>query len=83
MLLKCKGCGGNNTEVVSAKELSEKTGDASIMTSATGTINPILVLEVFKNIFKAMGKLFGWLEEKEKGKRKVVVCKDCGHWDKI
>ena len=83
MLLKCKGCGSNNTEVVSAKELSEKTGDTSIMTSATGTINPILVLEVVKHIFKAMGKLFGWLEEKEKGKRKVVVCKDCGHWDKV
>jgi len=81
--LKCKECGSRNTQVVSAKELSEKTGDSSILTAATGYINPVIVIKALKALFEALGKLFGWIEEKEKGNRKVVVCKDCGHWEKV
>lgn len=83
MSLKCKGCGSRDTEVVSARELSEKTGDASVMTAAAGAINPVIVVEAINSIFKALGRLFGWLGEKEKGNRQVVVCKDCGHWEKV
>ena len=83
MSLKCKGCGSRDTEVVSARELSDKTGDANIMTAAAGALNPVLVVEAINAIFKALGKLFGWLEKKEKGNRKVVVCKDCGYWEKV
>lgn len=83
MSLKCKECGSRNTETVSAKELSDKTGIPSIMTGAKGFINPTLVVGTLSVIFEALGKLFGWLEEDAKGNRKVTVCKDCGHWEKI
>jgi hypothetical protein len=83
MSLKCKECQSRNTEIVSAKDLSEKTGDKSIMTASAGAINPVIVLKAISDIFEAFGKLFGWLKEKEKGNRKVIVCKDCGHWNKI
>ncbi|MBL0668369.1 hypothetical protein JD488_16950 [Aeromonas jandaei] len=83
MSLKCKECGGRNTEEVSAKELSKKTGDASLLSAGAGTINPVVVVEAISAIFKALGKLFGWLGEKEKGNRQVLVCKDCGYWEKV
>lgn len=83
MSLKCKGCGSRETEVVSARELSEKTGDASVMTAAAGAINPVIVIEAINSVFKALGKLFGFLEEKEKGNKQVVVCKDCGYWERV
>ena len=84
MSLQCHKCESQNTEVVSAEELSNKTGDMTLMSFATvGIINPILVVEALKSIFLALEKLFGFLEEKEKNKRKVIVCKDCGYWEKI
>jgi predicted nucleic-acid-binding Zn-ribbon protein len=84
MSLQCHKCGSQNTEVVSAEELSNKTGDMTPMSAATvGMIDPILVGEAIKSIFQALRKLFDFLEEKEKNKRKVVVCKDCGYWEKI
>jgi hypothetical protein len=53
------------------------------MTAASGMISPALVGEVLKAIFEFLGKLFGWLEEKEKNDRSVVVCKDCGYWERV
>jgi predicted nucleic-acid-binding Zn-ribbon protein len=85
MSLQCHKCESRNTEIVSAKELSEKTGDISLMSAGAmaGVINPVLVVSALKSIFEALGKLFGYLEEKEKNNRKVIVCKDCGYWEKI
>ena len=83
MSLQCHKCESQNTEVISAEELSNKTGDMIPMSATAGMISPILVAEAIKSIFQAFGKLFGFLEEKEKNKRKVVVCKNCGYWEKI
>jgi predicted nucleic-acid-binding Zn-ribbon protein len=84
MSLQCHKCGSQNTEVISAEELSNKTGDMRPISSATaGIIDPMLVIKAIKSMFQALEKLFGFLEEKEKNKRKVIVCKDCGYWEKI
>ena len=83
MSLKCRDCGSRNTDVVSAKELSENTGDESIMISKVGAIDPMIVAAAIRAIFLALEKLSGYLKEKEKGNRKVVVCKDCGYWEKV
>jgi len=65
MSLQCHKCGSQNAEIVSAEELSNKTGDPTLLSgAATGAINPTLVAEALKSIFKALGKLFGFLEEK-------------------
>ena len=80
---QCNKCGSRNTATVKAKGMAEKTGDSSFMTAASGMISPALVGEVLKAIFEFLGKLFGWLEEKEKNDRSVVVCKDCGYWERV
>jgi len=84
MSLQCHKCESKNTEIVSAEELSNETGDKTPLSGAAmGAIDPTLVAVALKSIFQALGKLFGFLEEKEKNKRKVVVCKDCGYWEKV
>lgn len=76
-------CGSRNTVIVKARDMSEKTGDSNFTSAASGVINPALVGEVLKAIFEFLGKLFGWLGEKVKNDRNVVVCKDCGYWERV
>ncbi|MDP1615520.1 MAG: hypothetical protein Q8L68_06960 [Methylococcales bacterium] len=80
---QCNKCGSRNTATVNARDMADKTGDSSFITAASGTVNPILIVETLKVIFEFLGKLFGWLEEKEKNNRSVVVCKDCGYWERV
>jgi hypothetical protein len=68
---------------VKARDMAEKTGDGSFMTASSGMVSPILIVEALKAIFEFLGKLFGWLEEAEKNDRSVVVCKDCGYWERV
>ena len=82
-ILQCKKCGSKNTETVSAKELSDKTGDETVMSAAVGNIDPAILIEAITEIFKTLGKLFGFMKEREKNSRTVFVCKDCGYWEKI
>ncbi len=83
MALKCKDCGSLDTEVMKAKELSDASGDNSVLTSLCGTINPIFIIKALEAAFKAIGKIFSWMEEKEKGNQSVIVCKKCGYWERI
>ena len=46
-------------------------------------LNPGESISLFSTAFMSLGKLFSWLKEKEKGNRQVVVCNDCGHWEKV
>lgn len=83
MSLKCNSCGSTNTEIVSAKQLSEKIGDPSIMTGTKGVIDPTLVVLAIIAIAKALKGLFDWMKQKEKNDHKIIVCKQCGHWERI
>lgn len=83
MGVQCNKCGSRNTSIVKARDMAEKTGDRSFINATSGIVNPILIGEALKVIFEFFGKLFGWLEEKEKNDKNVVVCKDCGYWEKV
>jgi hypothetical protein len=83
MGIQCNKCGSRNTTVVKAKDLADKTGDKSIMTAASGTVSTAILAELLELLLKVIGKIFGWLEEKEKNDRKVVVCKECGYWERV
>ena len=83
MSLKCKECGSRDTKVISARELSAITNDTSVLTTSSGKIDIIFFVEAIKYISQALGRLFEWLKEKEKNDSRVVVCKDCGYWEKI
>ena len=85
MSLQCRKCGSRNTEIVSAKKLSDKIGNKSLMTANAGflVVDPVIIAEALKAIFQVLGKLFDYLKEKEKNKRKIVICKDCGYWERV
>lgn len=83
MSLQCKKCGSRNTSTVKAKEMADRTGDSSFNTAASGMINPVLVIATLKAIIDMIGNVFNWLTEKEKNDASVVVCKDCGYWERI
>ncbi|EPU0349855.1 hypothetical protein ACVT81_001666 [Yersinia enterocolitica] len=83
MPLKCPQCGSRNTLTNSAGELSGMTGDKRFLTAAAGYINPGTFPELIKEIARVLGKLFGYLEQREKNIAPVLVCKDCGHWKRI
>ena len=82
MSLQCPECGRRNTEVVSAEDLGKITEDRRLMSGAvSGFIVPNLLAGVLKSFFEALGKIFDVI--KEKNKRKVIFCKDCGYWKKV
>ncbi len=86
MSLKCKNCGSRNTTVVSAKELSDRTGDSSLDSLQVGFIPKESIgsiIAAITAIAVAVGKFFSFSKEKEKSNRKVVLCKNCGYWEKV
>jgi len=85
MGIQCNKCASRNTIVVKAKDLAKRTSDNSVLTGMSGTVagDPAVLLEILKGIVQFLGKLFGWLEEKEKNDRQVVVCQDCGYWERV
>lgn len=76
MSLKCNNCGSRNTQTTTAKKLAETTGNSNITNAASGFVSP-------KEIVGLLKALFEWLSGKEKNSRSVVVCKDCGYWERV
>ncbi|ECI6490309.1 hypothetical protein EIL18_10390 [Salmonella enterica subsp. enterica] len=83
MSLKCPSCGSRNTIVTSAENMEKVTHDDRFRTATSGVIDPRIILELLKLILKVLTRLFAFMEEREKNKGKVVVCKDCGYWKRI
>ena len=83
MGIQCNKCGSRNTQVVKAKEMAEKTGDNSFMTATSGAVDPNIVLKALEALFNFLGKLFESKSEAEKNNGSVLVCKDCGAWERI
>lgn len=82
MNLQCKKCKSTNTKVMSAEKLSEETGDNNFNTAAAGVAS-VAILPIIEKLLDVLGKLFGFLEEKEKNKKQILVCLDCGYWEKL
>jgi DNA-directed RNA polymerase subunit RPC12/RpoP len=83
MSLACKKCGSRNTFVCGARELAAKTGDQEFMTAAFGIVAPNLLLTLFDALMKAGKHFFEYLGLREKNNSPVVVCKACGHWERV
>lgn len=74
--LACKECGSRETQCVDKGELEKVTGstvgtrgfiDSSVLTAIIGLITGI----------------FAWLTIKEANKSPYIVCKACGHYEKL
>jgi hypothetical protein len=86
MSLPCKKCSGRNTKVVPEDKFREIAGSANSVNAMSGKIpltdeqkNKIeeYVIELIKKIIDLVfDKLFP-------KKNMVVVCMDCGHWERI
>jgi len=85
MSIACKKCGGRNTQVVAAKDLAKATNNPNVMTASAGSIDPKVVVEIISLVVQGLVAVFGWLKASEKNKNNsnVVLCKDCGAWEKV
>lgn len=77
MKLQCHKCESNNTQVVNAEKLGDET-NGKYGFADLDKISPLLMINPLilgiGNVFKAFQK---------KDERKIVLCKDCGYWEKV
>lgn len=85
MSIACRKCASRNTQVVAAKDLAKATNNPSVMTASAGSIDPRLVVEILTLLVRGVVAVFGWMKASEKNKdtSTVVVCRDCGAWEKV
>lgn len=80
MGLKCKDCGSRNTKIVEKKDLKDAAKQVGASVSgASGYIDP----DQIRAVLKVIAAIFEWLTSREDGKKPVLVCKDCGYYEKI
>lgn len=78
MHLKCPQCGSCNTLISSAGKLPSITDN-----KRSGYISLEFLPEILKEIIKAIKKLFRFLEQRERNNAPVLICKDCGYYERI
>ncbi len=83
MPLKCPKCGSRNTVTETAGNIAKVTRDARFLTSASGYISPEQLPELLKEIIRAIQRLFGFLKQRERNNAPVLICKDCGYYERI
>jgi hypothetical protein len=68
-----------------SKDLAKASGDSSVMTGASGVMGASRVINVktVETLLVLITAVFGWLTESKKDEKKVIVCKDCGYWERI
>ncbi|RVR48594.1 hypothetical protein EOL26_18395 [Escherichia coli] len=78
MHLKCPQCGSCNTLISSVGKLPSITDN-----KRSGYISLEFLPEILKEIIKAIKKLFGFLEQCERNNAPVLICMDCGYYERI
>ena len=78
MHLICRQCGSCNTLISSAGKLPSITDN-----KRSGYISLEFLPEILKEIIKAIKKLFGFLEQCERNNAPVLICMDCGYYERI
>lgn len=83
MSLICPKCGSRNTRVFTAESLFRMTGSANFRQSTSGYVGIGVVITLLKELFNMLARFLGFLEQKEKNKAPVMICKKCGYWIRI
>lgn len=83
MPLKCPKCGSRNTVTETAGKIAALTHDDRFLTTSAGYISPEQLVELLKDIIKAIKRIFGFLEQRERNNAPVLVCKSCGYYERI
>ena len=79
MEMQCKKCGSANTVLADAKQFASRTGQLGV----AGFIDPTTLAEILAAIVAAIGAVLTYLGLKEKNKKLILVCQNCGWWEKI
>lgn len=66
MPLKCPKCGSRNTVTETAGKIAALTRDDRFLTTSAGYISPDQLAELLKDIIRAIKRIFGFLEQREK-----------------
>ena len=80
MPLKCPKCGCRNTVT---ETIAKVTRDDRFLTLTSGYISPEQLPELLKEIIRAIQRLFRFLEQRERNNAPVLICKDCGYYERI
>ena len=84
MGLACNKCGSREAFACNAKDLADKTGDASFMTARAGLVaDPVSVLALVGAVVAAAKAVFEYLGWRERNNPTVVVCRACGYWERV
>lgn len=83
MPLKCPKCDSRNTVTETAGKIAELTRDDRFLTTPAGYISPDQMAELLKDIIRAIKRLFGFMERRERNNAPVLVCKSCGYYERI
>ncbi|HFK6835503.1 TPA: hypothetical protein ACGZCP_004756, partial [Citrobacter freundii] len=75
--------GSRNTVTETAGKIAEVTRDDRFLTSTSGYISPEQLPELLKEIIRAIQRLFRFLEQRERNNAPVLICKDCGYYERI
>lgn len=83
MSLKCPKCGSRNTVTETAGKIAVLTHDDRFLTTSAGYISPGQLSELLKDIIRAIKRLFGFMEQRERNNAPVLICKSCGYYQRI
>ncbi len=86
MILKCKACGSTNTCTVSKKELGQLLHQTSPVAGCG--VGAMLSPEIIAALIVASGPIIATvtnhvLKKKRDNDEKILVCKDCGNYEKL
>lgn len=80
--LTCPKCKSRNTEIKMVKDMVEKTGDKSFISNKSG-VTKVSNGEILVVTLRVIINLLKWLTVKEENNKKLLICKDCGYWEKL
>jgi hypothetical protein len=83
MSLLCKKCGSREAFACSAKELADGAGDPSFLVRPCGAIDPVSAGALIAAALAAFRAAVDYLARREENNATVVVCKACGHWERV
>ena len=83
MPLKCPKSFSKFSGSKTAGNIAKVTRDDRFLTSTSGYISPEQLPELLKEIIRAIQRLFGFLEQRERNNAPVLICKDCGYYERI
>lgn len=83
MQLKCPHCGSQNTKSGPAWKLADAMNDERLLRTSSGNINPEVLPKILEEIINVIRNLLGYLELREKNNAPVLICRECGYYEKI